>query len=79
MTTLVAQITALATSIGQQIKEMTAQLLPSGGTAGQVLQANGDGTYTFETLTLIPEAPQDGKFYARKDGAWVAIDVTPAS
>ena len=26
----------------------------------------------------IEDAPSDGKFYARKDGAWVAVDVTAA-
>lgn len=26
----------------------------------------------------IEDAPSDGKFYARKDGAWVAIQATPA-
>ena len=30
---------------------------------------NTDGTIPF----LVEEAPQDGKFYARKDGAWVDI------
>lgn len=27
----------------------------------------------------LEDAPSDGKFYVRKDGAWVAIEATPAN
>lgn len=34
--------------------------------------------YTFiRYFTGIAEAPKDGNFYARKDGAWIAVNVTP--
>lgn len=33
----------------------------------------GEGGSTFE------DAPSDGKFYARKNGTWVAIEATPAN
>ena len=39
------------------------------------LAAGGDGG---SAAAGIEDAPSDGKFYARKDGAWVAIEATPA-
>ena len=33
---------------------------------------------TGEAAAGIEDAPSDGKFYARKNGVWVAIEATPA-
>lgn len=37
------------------------------------LAAGGDGG----AAAGIEDAPSDGKFYARKNGTWVAIEATP--
>ena len=33
---------------------------------------------TGEAAAGVEDAPSDGKFYARQNGAWVAVDVTAA-
>lgn len=29
-------------------------------------------------ITTLPDAPNDGKYYCRQNGAWVAVNVVPA-
>ena len=57
----------------------TAAGLPDGGTAGQIIiknsEFNGDATWQ-DAPNNFPEAPQDGKQYARSNGAWVEVVAT---
>lgn len=52
-----------------------------GETQYQIYIRNG-GTLTYDEwyqaaiVNPVPEAPKDGHFYCRKDGAWVAVNVT---
>ena len=36
---------------------------------------NGDGSGEGSS-SMVQDAPSDGKFYARQNGAWVAVNVT---
>lgn len=67
---LVAQVTALAERVAAQFVTISSRLIPAGGTDGQVLTKLGD---QYVWTNAIPEAPQDGKAYVRRNDQWVDI------
>lgn len=70
---LVAQITALAERVAGQFKAISSSLIPAGGSTGQVLAKTSTTDHDVTWVNVIPEAPQDGKAYVRKNGQWVDI------
>lgn len=59
---------AVAFNAGALFPAGPATLSISGGTAGQILVANGTGTFAWGTN--LPDAPSDGQFYTRRNAAW---------
>ena len=62
---------ALTTPLSNKVGDSEYIALSQKG-AKDLTVGEGGGAAAFE------EAPSDGKFYARKNGAWVAIEATPA-
>lgn len=68
--TIIALLTDFAEHMGTRFAEISSKLLPAGGNDGQVLVKT---TSDYGWANMIPEAPQDGQAYVRKDGAWVTL------
>jgi hypothetical protein len=75
---LETRITALATRIGQKIKELQSlingKVDKSGNTPDGYLKTNSSGEVTVDTTPLAPATPVDGVEYVMKDGVWIQLE-----